>query len=257
MTTPRRDVIADELRQAIATGAYSPGDKLPTEAELTLELGVARETVRDALRLLVEEGLVERKVGPTGGTFVRRQLSIDVFAWRDDQPAHTGAEADLFFRTVREQGRTPRQDFEVRDDAMPAELAALLHVEPGSAAVVRRCVRYVDELPHSIQDSWYPDWLCERVPLLRSRENIVQGTTRLLADEGFVQRAAEGRSATIHLSAADAAILRVSPARDILRHVLTGYTEDGPLRISAASFAPGTRLVSRHGDVSIIERFRR
>lgn len=256
MTLPKRDTIADELRKLITNGTYGPGAKLPTEAELMIEHSVARGTVRGALQLLEEEGLVDRRVGTTGGTFVRRQLSIDVFAWRDDQPTHTGSEADLFFRTVLEQGRQPSQDFSVHDDVMPADLAKLLRLEHGTAAVVRRCVRYVDGLPHSIQDSWYPDWLCERVPQLRSRENIVQGTTRLLADEGIAQRAARVESMTVHLSAADAAILRVSPTRDIQRHVLTGYTADGPLRISAASFAPGARLVSFHGDVSIIERYR-
>lgn len=254
---PKRDTIADELRRAIADGVYGPGDKLPTEAELTINRGVARGTVRDALALLEEEGLVERRVGTTGGTFVRRQLAIDIFAWRDDQPMSTSSEADLFFRTVREQGHEASQDFSVYDDLMPPDFAKRLHVEPGTPVVVRRCVRYVDGEPHSIQDSWYPEWLCERVPLLRSREDIKQGTTRLLADEGYLQRAAEGRSKVVRLSAANAMILRISPTEKVLRHVLTGYTDDGPLRISAASFAPGTELVSIHGDVSIIQRHRR
>lgn len=257
MTVPKRDTIAEELRQRIVDGTYGPGDKLPTEAELMIEHGVARGTARDALGLLEEEGLVDRRVGTSGGTFVRRQVAIDIYAWRDDQPMSSNSEADLFARTVREQHHEPRQDFSVRDEAMPADLAKLLNVEPGTPAVVRRCVRFIDEQAHSIQDSWYPEWLCDRVPELRSRQDIKQGTTRLLADQGFRQVAAIGFSDTVRLAAADAAILRISTTREVLRHVLVGYTADGPLRISAAVFAPGTRLVSAHGDVSVIERYRR
>lgn len=254
---PKRDIIAGQLRQRIEDGTYQPGDRLPTEAELMLEHSAARGTIRDALGLLEEEGLVERRVGVAGGTFVRQRLAIDIYAWRDDQPMSTNSESDLFFRTVREQGRTPSQDFSTRNDLMPPAYAELLHVEPGEPATVRRCVRYIDGIPHSIQDSWYPMWLCRKVPLLRSEENIVQGTTRLLADEGYLQRAAYGYSIAMRLSPEDASVLRTTSGQPVLASVLVGYTVDGPLRISAAVFAPGTRLVSAHGDVTLIERHRR
>ena len=58
----RRDVyerLADELRQAITSGRYKPGDRLPSTLELMERTGVANLTVRSAYRLLVEEGLVE------------------------------------------------------------------------------------------------------------------------------------------------------------------------------------------------------
>jgi GntR family transcriptional regulator len=43
----------------------------------------------------------------------------------------------------------------------------------------------------------------------------------------------------------------------VLHTALTGYTKDGPLRISIASFAADkVRLLSAHGDISIIERYR-
>jgi GntR family transcriptional regulator len=51
--------VADELRAAIAEGAMRPGDQLPSEMELSKEFEVARTTVREALRTLEIEGLVE------------------------------------------------------------------------------------------------------------------------------------------------------------------------------------------------------
>ncbi|HRE25923.1 MAG TPA: GntR family transcriptional regulator [Anaerolineales bacterium] len=58
-----------EIRTAIEQGLYRPGAQLPAESELVLMLGVSRTVVRDALRLLEDEGLITRRHGK--GTFVR------------------------------------------------------------------------------------------------------------------------------------------------------------------------------------------
>jgi len=55
--------IANELRAAIAEGAHPVGSGLPTEAELCQRYSVSRHTVREALRRLVDLGLVERRQG--------------------------------------------------------------------------------------------------------------------------------------------------------------------------------------------------
>ncbi len=65
------DVALEELRHAITTGTFQPGSQLPTEAELCDTLGVSRTVVREALRVLDDEGLVVRRHGI--GTFVRNQ----------------------------------------------------------------------------------------------------------------------------------------------------------------------------------------
>lgn len=63
------DIAQQELRQAIIGGTFRPGSQLPTEAELCEMLGVSRTVVREALRVLEDEGLVARRHGV--GTFVR------------------------------------------------------------------------------------------------------------------------------------------------------------------------------------------
>jgi DNA-binding GntR family transcriptional regulator len=65
---PRYAALADALRADIAAARMRPGDPLPTEAQLTARFGVSRFTVREALRTLASEGLIERKRG--SGTVV-------------------------------------------------------------------------------------------------------------------------------------------------------------------------------------------
>lgn len=68
MPLPRYRQIADELREAIASGRLKPGDALPTEMELCAARDISRHTAREALRLLAEDGLIARRRG--AGTVV-------------------------------------------------------------------------------------------------------------------------------------------------------------------------------------------
>ena len=73
---PRRGAhwVAERLRKAILQGAYGHGRRMPAERQIAQALSVSRGTVREALKLLREDGMVERRVGigtfvaPSGGT---------------------------------------------------------------------------------------------------------------------------------------------------------------------------------------------
>src|SRR3979411_1052358 len=69
-TRASSDVIA-QIRRAILSGQYRPGDRLPTEREMARQFGVSRVTVRDALRALEAAGLLEIRVGGQGGPYVK------------------------------------------------------------------------------------------------------------------------------------------------------------------------------------------
>ncbi|APU17332.1 MULTISPECIES: GntR family transcriptional regulator [Actinoalloteichus] len=62
--------IADELRKKITSGGYEAGSRLPTETELIETYDSGRVTVRRALAVLAQEGLIESRRGE--GVFVRR-----------------------------------------------------------------------------------------------------------------------------------------------------------------------------------------
>src|SRR5690606_34867057 len=74
MSQPRYRQLADSLKADIVAGRYPVGSQLPPEYELCELHDVSRHTARDALRLLLEEGLVERRRG-VGTTVLRTRGS--------------------------------------------------------------------------------------------------------------------------------------------------------------------------------------
>jgi GntR family transcriptional repressor for pyruvate dehydrogenase complex len=64
------DQIIEQIRNAILSGKFKPGDKVASEKELMSEFGVSKATLREALRVLEGMGLVEIKKGISGGVFI-------------------------------------------------------------------------------------------------------------------------------------------------------------------------------------------
>ncbi|BDC47840.1 LacI family transcriptional regulator [Bryobacterales bacterium F-183] len=92
---PRHQQVFESLRQAILTGKYEPGHKLPSEAMLVRQFGASRITIGRALRDLQSKGFVERRAG--SGTYVRANKA----------PAATGDSAGYTFGLlIPELGQT-------------------------------------------------------------------------------------------------------------------------------------------------------
>lgn len=75
------DRIKSDLKQAILDGVYKPGDKLSPEVEIAQQYGVSKVSAREALRELESEGLIVKKRGIFGGSFVAEpgaQKMVDV-----------------------------------------------------------------------------------------------------------------------------------------------------------------------------------
>lgn len=66
-----REQVEGQLREAILSGTFKSGDKLPSEVELAQSFSVSRTTVREALRTLDSSGLIRKTPGVAGGSFVR------------------------------------------------------------------------------------------------------------------------------------------------------------------------------------------
>src|SRR4051812_17203896 len=64
------EVVADRLRRRIVRGELHIGERLPPEDELTAVFDIARTTLREALRILESQGLLEIRRGRTGGPVV-------------------------------------------------------------------------------------------------------------------------------------------------------------------------------------------
>jgi len=66
------DEVVQQVKARIFGGQLAPGDQLPSEKDLAERFGLSRITIRDALRVLESEGLIEIRVGARGGAFVAR-----------------------------------------------------------------------------------------------------------------------------------------------------------------------------------------
>jgi len=76
--------VADDLREAILSGRFAPGDRLPAEADLCTEYGVSRSTVREALRVLASQNLVATARGVSGGTFVALPKASEIRSYLEN-----------------------------------------------------------------------------------------------------------------------------------------------------------------------------
>src|SRR4051812_32552760 len=69
--------LVDTLLKDIVADGLKPGDRLPQEPEMVAKYGVARATVREALRILEINGLISLRTGPAGGPTVRSVTPTD------------------------------------------------------------------------------------------------------------------------------------------------------------------------------------
>lgn len=122
-----RQQVEEQIRGAILNGVLKTGQKLPTEVTLAQDFGVSRSTVREALRALVVDGLIEKVPGAGGGSFVRL---LDHHAFGDE----LGQDIEKLLRAG------------VIDAAEPAELRRLVEEAAARLAAARRGADDLEEL---------------------------------------------------------------------------------------------------------------
>lgn len=96
------DSIAAELEQRILEGSWKVGARLPAERELSVQLGVSRASLREAIQKLVSKGLLTSRQG--GGTYVTDRLESGLLGpWEDMLQTHESVREDLLeFRELLE-----------------------------------------------------------------------------------------------------------------------------------------------------------
>jgi GntR family transcriptional regulator len=179
--------IAEDLRSQIESRELSPETKLPTEDELMGRYEASRNTVRGAIKELATRGLVHTLQGK--GTFVADQPSpIVTTLTTDPKTGSGGGEGLVYTAEVEASGRrasTSKPKVEIQE-ASPA-IAAALHIPEGAAVISRHQKRFVDDLPWSLQTSYYPESLLARAPRLLSPGSIEEGTVAYLRECGIQQ----------------------------------------------------------------------
>lgn len=150
--------IADDLQVRIESGILAPGSQLPTELELRDAYRVSRNTIRDALKWLLNRGLVEKRHGQ--GTFVARKfepfvttLSAD---WQTDS-GPGGGEGQAASAEVTARNRSARASAPAIGIELAAgNVAARLRVPAGTSVVSRHQKHHIDGEPWSLQTTYYP-----------------------------------------------------------------------------------------------------
>ena len=135
--------LAGMLRDRIAAGTYARGDKLPSEMELMDESGLSRSTVRHALKVLVDEGLVRTERGR--GTFV-----ADTPALHENNLVFSSYTKQVEGRGMKPTTRTVDSGFA---KAM-GSVAKFFDATVGSKLVKLVRLRYLDDAPLCLETTY-------------------------------------------------------------------------------------------------------
>ena len=220
--------VRSEVLDRIRSGEWAPGELIPTEQELAVELGCARATVNRALRELAESGIVERrrKVGTRVATTPSRRTTLEMSVIRQEIES-SGAEYG--YSLTQCETITP-----------PAHVARQLQVGTDVHVMVAKSQYLADGQPHCCEVVWLNlaalprvtpedfamapphEWLARHVALTHGRFTIL----------------AEGASGDC------ARNLHVSAGTPVLTIERTNWSDTVPVSFARQFYPPGHRLVS-------------
>lgn len=243
--------IADEIRSSIRAGELRPGDRLPSEAQLAEDHRRSVPTIRDALRVLQDEGLIEKQHGR--GTFVRKprttvQRTNERHQWEKDRAREPEDERLKTGSTEHDTGLTVDDLVfhasyeEVRADK---ELAEVFGVPDGTPLIQRTYrTRYAAEnAPFTLVTSYLVRAYVEANPDLldASNEPWPGGTQSQLHSVGIELDRIEERVTARPPSPEEAEKLELPPGTSVLLLRKTSYDTDGRVVEMSDVTLPGDR----------------
>jgi GntR family transcriptional regulator len=205
--------LEDLIRNWIDSGKLQPGDRLPSEFELSARFKISRMTTRRALDRLVLEGMIVRKAGK--GAFVSK-----------DKLAFNPTTSFSFGTVMRALGHVVRtRVIEQRIVPAPHDAAQGLQLPEGQPIILISRLRHVDGQPAALAKSYLPIQYFEGIlkedltelPLSRTMEKV-SGLTIVRSDDTF--EAALARSD-------EAALLGVSEGAPTLLVRGVAFTQAG------------------------------
>ncbi len=182
MPDPMYRRIADDLRAQIESGELGRGGQLPTELELRDRYDASRNTIRDAIKWLINRGLVETRPGQ--GTFVVEKIDPFITNLSAELESGFGGESTAYASGVKARNRKPETTTpRVEIQQATGVIASELQLADGSAIVSRHQRRLIDGTAFSLQTSFYPMSLVQQGALrLIQAEDIKTGAVRYLEE---------------------------------------------------------------------------
>jgi GntR family phosphonate transport system transcriptional regulator len=216
--------IADDLEQAIVTGAHASGEKLPAEIDIADRFGVNRHTVRRALAELAERGLVHAERG--SGTYVK-----------GGRLAYPIRSRTRFSENVGAAGREAGGRLIAHaHEAAAQDVAERLAVSIGTSLIRLDVLRTADGIPICVSTNWLiAEQMSDAARVYRKTNSM----TRTLAHFGIRDyRRQQTRVSSTLADALDAERLRLGPGRPLLVVESINVTPTGrPVLTTLARFA--------------------
>lgn len=224
---PRRHLVpeaAASIRAAIAGGRWPVGSQLPSEPLLATNLGVSRATLREGLRLLISERLLERRPGV--GTFVARVPPTVIERGID--------ELFSLHQTIEQLGHRPSTgSCSISLDAQHQPARDELRLATDEALCRVRRVRLADDRPVILCADYFPRRLLTREQIEDPRhlaDEIARAGSLYLWLEAALGASIDSAMAhieSVNCTVEDAAELDVQPGTALLRLRQTHFTKDG------------------------------
>ena len=244
--------IAADIREQIDTGALGRGAQLPTEADLSETYCASRNTISAAIKCLTSQGLVETRPGQ--GRFVTMRIDPLVTMLSGDAHALGGAEGAMYLSDVGMTHRRTSFSYpKVEVQVPPTEISRRLRIAPRAPVVSRHQARYVDEIPWSLQTSFYPmDFINKGATRLLLAEDIVEGAVTYLAEAlGIMQAGYRDWITARSPDPNEQAFFGLAHDATVFEIFRTAFDQTGtPLRVTVTVFpADRNQFIINVGDV--------
>ncbi len=202
--------IADAVRSKISEGEYKVGTALPTEAQLREIFSCSRVTVRQALKLLIENGELESIQG--SGTYVKEnKINYDIYQQTSFAEKWAHIDAAIHSDVIA---------FEVTN--APLTMADLLNIREGDQIFYIKRVRYLNNNPITVEETWLP---IDMFPDLSYR--VMQGSKYQFIEQEkkMVIDRSEQEIIPVLPSKDIAELLEIDPTQPIIEKRTRGFLE--------------------------------
>ena len=253
MAHPKYQQIAERLRGQMSAGVLKPGERLPSEPDLATEYESSRNTVRLAIALLINQGLVVSRQGL--GTFVVEPTKPFTALLSSVTAPPRGDHASMAMPVV-----SPAADESemvrliVETSTASPSVAESLDLSAGDPVVVRRSQYFIGEVPWQLINSYYPKDLATGTALEQAGE-IPAGSIGLLTDLGFPQQGFADEIGARMPNAREFDFFKLVSGTPVIVVNRTSYTTDRPIRLTRYIYrADRVRLL--HVEGTIPEQYR-
>ena len=225
--------VRDEIRERILRRTYAPGDKLPRDEDIAVQLGCARTTVHRAMQDLSAAGLVERK--RRGGTHVRT-----------DPITRATFDIPITRREVEQRGAKYNYQLICREEAKtPIAVMACFGIQQPTEMLHIKALHMADSRPYIFEDRWVdikscPEILNVDLTCESANEWLVRNKPYSRIEVRFSAVNADGEIAK-HLGASVGAALFVIER--------TTWIGQAPVTTVRAVASPGYQLSARNCEV--------